>query len=120
MMQNNLDSSINNRVTDPMTNPQRSSYNSLVNSGAAQIFNNPLSPPSLENPLAKDWNRLNPAEQPEHDLNPHQNFPEHLRPTAAHSSEEAGFHAKQREDEQPKSYMDIDNQVLPALKANAG
>ena len=66
MRQSDADRSINNRVTDPMTDHQyRSSYNNLARSGMAQIFdNNPLSRPSRENPLAKDWNRLNPGAGP--------------------------------------------------------
>ena len=46
-----------------MTDNQRHAYDQFQrsNRGADGFNNNPLSPPSShENPLARDWNKLNP------------------------------------------------------------
>ena len=61
------------------------------------------SPPSHENPLEKDWNRLNePMGNP--------NYPAHLQPpTAMNQPPPIEF-------DKPKPIEDIDNQVIPTLK----
>ena len=59
-MDANPDSSFNNRVAETLTDHQRSIYSQKAKGGPATGFNNgPLSPPS-QNPLAENWNRLDP------------------------------------------------------------
>ena len=73
-----------------------------------------MSPPSYqENPLAQDWNKLDANNQLG---SKNSDYPEHLAapgkppvPTAAAAAPE-----------KPRTLEDVDNQVLPALRANAG
>lgn len=82
----NASNSFNNRVADSLTDQQRTAYHSQF--GAAQgndmnDFNKgPLSPPSNnENPLAQDWNRLDPDNRLG---SSNKGYPEHLaKPQAA-------------------------------------
>jgi len=75
------DSSFNNRVAGTLTEQQRSAYSQQFKKGAPGLSNNPVGPPSHnENPMAKDWHRLNPNDRL---TGQSSSYPDHLaRPSA--------------------------------------
>ena len=63
---------------------------------------------------------INNSRSPPSQINDSSKYPEHLQPASSHDNDPFGLQNNNNLASKPKTLEDIDNQVLPALKAGAG